>query len=193
MVSSETRSRLSGDIFIYHVKRLSSSPFSSSLVHLWKTFSVLGGLLFLRSHWPPMCLCRGDVRPRRPCSAEWTEQPVGFTPKQLSTARRRHHPRELKQGQRLDGTARELQGEASTSAPSYFFFSPQDRTGECAHSVPGVCACVCLPVWITMMQSAAVLSTESPVKSLPEILGVPLQRKTFCTLPFLSDCQPGNR
>lgn len=31
-----------------------------------------------------------------------------------------------------------------------------------------------------MMQSAAVLPTESPVKSLPEILGVPLQRKTFC-------------
>lgn len=30
-----------------------------------------------------------------------------------------------------------------------------------------------------MMQSAAVLPTESPVKSLPEILGVPLQRKTF--------------
>lgn len=29
------------------------------------------------------------------------------------------------------------------------------------------------------MQSAAVLPTESPVKSLPEILGVPLQRKTF--------------
>lgn len=37
-----------------------------------------------------------------------------------------------------------------------------------------------------MMQSAAVLPTESPVKSLPEILGVPLQRKTFCTLLFLS-------
>lgn len=35
------------------------------------------------------------------------------------------------------------------------------------------------PVWITMMQSAAVLPTESPVKSLPEILGVPLQRKTI--------------
>lgn len=30
-----------------------------------------------------------------------------------------------------------------------------------------------------MMQSAAVLPTESPVKSLPEILGVPLQRKKF--------------
>lgn len=36
-----------------------------------------------------------------------------------------------------------------------------------------------------MMQSAAVLPTESPVKSLPEILGVPLQRKTFFTLIFV--------
>lgn len=37
------------------------------------------------------------------------------------------------------------------------------------------------------MQSAAVLPTESPVKSLPEILGVPLQRKTFFSpvLPLL--------
>lgn len=35
-----------------------------------------------------------------------------------------------------------------------------------------------------MMQSAAVLTTESPVKSLPEILGVPLQRKTFNTLLY---------
>ena len=35
-----------------------------------------------------------------------------------------------------------------------------------------------------MMQSAAVLPTESPVKSLPEILGVPLQRKTFFCLFF---------
>lgn len=58
-------------------------------------------------------------------------------------------------------------------------FSWQDRTGECAHRVAGVCACVCLPVWITMMQSAAVLPTESPVKGLPEILGVPMQRKPF--------------
>lgn len=29
-----------------------------------------------------------------------------------------------------------------------------------------------------MMQSAGVLPTESPVKSLPEVLGVPLHRKT---------------
>lgn len=77
---------------------------------------------------------------------------------------------------------------ASISTASYFFFSPQTRTGECAHRVAGVCVSVCLPVWITMMQSAAVLPTESPVKSLPEILGVPLQRKPF-SLPvcfFLS-------
>lgn len=62
-----------------------------------------------------------------------------------------------------------------------FCFSPRHRTeGEwCAHGAAGVCACVCFPVWITMMQSAAVLPTESPVKSLPEILGVPLQRKTM--------------
>lgn len=80
----------------------------------------------------------------------------------------------------------------------FFFFSTRQDCGVCvwggcAHSVPGVCACVCLPVWITMMQSAAVLSTESPVKSLPEILGVPLQRKTFCTLPSpprFSACKP---
>lgn len=39
-----------------------------------------------------------------------------------------------------------------------------------------------------MMQSAAVLPTESPVKSLPEILGVPLQRKTF----FSPVLQSGN-
>uniref|UniRef100_A0A672HWC0 LIM zinc-binding domain-containing protein n=1 Tax=Salarias fasciatus TaxID=181472 RepID=A0A672HWC0_SALFA len=31
-----------------------------------------------------------------------------------------------------------------------------------------------------MMQSAAVLPTESPVKSLPEILGVPLQQIPQC-------------
>lgn len=62
-----------------------------------------------------------------------------------------------------------------------FLFSPRHGTeGEwCAHGAAGVCACVRIPVWITMMQSAAVLPTESPVKSLPEILGVPLQRKTF--------------
>lgn len=42
-----------------------------------------------------------------------------------------------------------------------------------------------------MMQSAAVLPTESPVKSLPEILGVPLQRKTFSSC-FSVDDQPGN-
>ncbi|CAI5639559.1 LIM/homeobox protein Lhx4 [Oreochromis niloticus] len=59
-------------------------------------------------------------------------------------------------------------------------FSPRDRTGECAHRFAGVCACACLPVWITMMQSAAVLPTESPVKSLPEILGVPLQQIPQC-------------
>lgn len=43
MVSSGTRSRLSGDFFIYHVRRLSSSPFSSSPVHLWRMLSALGG------------------------------------------------------------------------------------------------------------------------------------------------------
>lgn len=60
-----------------------------------------------------------------------------------------------------------------------FVFLHKTGRRECAHRVAGVCACVCPPVWITMMQSAAVLPTESPVKSLPEILGVPLQRKTF--------------
>lgn len=65
------------------------------------------------------------------------------------------------------------------------FFSPQTGTGECAHRVAGVCVCVCLPGWITMMQSAAVLPTESPVKSLPEILGVPLQRKPSLVFTFL--------
>lgn len=35
-----------------------------------------------------------------------------------------------------------------------------------------------------MMQSAAVLPTESPVKGVPEILGVPMQRKAF-PFPFL--------
>lgn len=45
-----------------------------------------------------------------------------------------------------------------------------------------------------MMQSAAVLPTESPVKSLPEILGVPLQRKTFFFYHHFSvDYQSGNR
>lgn len=43
-----------------------------------------------------------------------------------------------------------------------------------------------------MMQSAAVLPTESPVKSLPEILGVPLQRKTFSSCVFSVDDEPGN-
>lgn len=79
MVSTGTRSRLSGDIFIYHVRRFSSSPPLLSpprLLHLWRMLSALGGLLFLRSYWPPVSLCRSDVRPRRPCSAEWTEQPV---------------------------------------------------------------------------------------------------------------------
>lgn len=42
-----------------------------------------------------------------------------------------------------------------------------------------------------MMQSAAVLPTESPVKSLPEILGVPLQRKTFSCSSSVFD-QSGN-
>lgn len=41
-----------------------------------------------------------------------------------------------------------------------------------------------------MMQSAAVLPTESPVKSLPEILGVPLQRKTLSYSPFFSLPRP---
>lgn len=43
-----------------------------------------------------------------------------------------------------------------------------------------------------MMQSAAVLPTESPVKSLPEILGVPLQRKTpFCPPRVSAECLAG--
>jgi len=33
--------------------------------------------------------------------------------------------------------------------------------------------------WMKMMQSAAVLPGESAVKGLPDILGVPLQRKGF--------------
>lgn len=82
MVSPGTRFRLSGDIC--HVRLLSSF---FCLVHLWR-------MLFLSSHWSPLGLCRGDVRPRHPCSAEWTGQPVGFTPKQLDTARHGQHPRE---------------------------------------------------------------------------------------------------
>ncbi|KAG8003678.1 LIM/homeobox protein Lhx4 [Nibea albiflora] len=61
-----------------------------------------------------------------------------------------------------------------------FVFLHKTGRRECAHRVAGVCACVCPPVWITMMQSAAVLPTESPVKSLPEILGVPLQQIPQC-------------
>lgn len=147
----------------------------------------MGGLLTLRSHWFPLRLCRGDVSPRRPCSAEWTGQPVGFTPKQLGTAR---HGQTASPGLETGAESlrwRSFRAGGAPSTPEFliFCFSPRHRTeGEwCAHGAAGVCACVCFPVWITMMQSAAVLPTESPVKSLPEILGVPLQRKTIFRTP----------
>lgn len=46
-------------------------------------------------------LCCGDVSPRRPCRAEWTEQPVGVPPKQLGAARHgtaRTSPRGIEAG-----------------------------------------------------------------------------------------------
>lgn len=181
MVSSGTRSRLSGDIFIYHVRRLSSSPFSSSPVHLWKMLSALGGPLL-----PALLLAPVEPLPR------WRQAPPPLQ-RWMDRAACRIHSKTAQPGTaRTSFLGIEIGIEAwrdSEGAPgrglsisTVVLFSPQGWTGECAHGVAGVCVCVCLPVWITMMQSAAVLPTESPVKSLPEILGVPLQRKTFCSL-----------
>lgn len=94
MVSSSTRSRLSGDIFIQHLRRLSSSPFSSP-AHLSRMLSApRGPSPSCAPIGPPVSLCRGDVSARRPCRAEWTVQPVEVTPKQLGTARHGHRPLE---------------------------------------------------------------------------------------------------
>lgn len=125
------------------------------------------------SHWPPVSLRRDDVTPRRPCR---TQQPVLIlSQKELGTARhtRRRYPL-VDINERVATTTTIL----LLFSPLSFFFSfltfGRHERGKCAHRVAGVCACAC---GITMMQSAAVLPTESPVKSLPDILGVPLQRK----------------
>lgn len=122
MVSPGTRSRLSGDIFIQRVRRRSSS----SAAHLYVQDAFCprdgvreeeregggeggkrgrigrGGLhLSCAPIGPLVSLCCGDVSPRRPCRAEWTEQPVGVPPKQLGTARRgtaRTSPRGIEAG-----------------------------------------------------------------------------------------------
>ncbi|KAM9383928.1 LOW QUALITY PROTEIN: LIM/homeobox protein Lhx4 [Pholidichthys leucotaenia] len=101
------------------------------------------------------------------------------------TARHGHRPGNKDiAGTEADGTPTEislLTGEKPSELQHHLFLSPppllpRNSAGECAHHIAGVCACV----WITMMQSAAVLPTESPVKSLPEILGVPLQQIPQC-------------
>lgn len=108
------------------------------------------------------------------------------------TARHGHPPAGIRieacwdSGQSSPFSARARERERESERPRHqhqhtLFFPPEDRTGgQSAPTVLRVYArSFVSPVWITMMQSAAVLPTESPVKSLPEILGVPLQRKTI--------------
>lgn len=194
MVSTGTRSRLSGDIFIYHVRRLSSSPFFSSLIHLWKMLSAQGGSSCapIGPRWNSAAVTSGLAAPAALNGPSSLSDPL-----QNSSAQHGHHlgNREIpgiEAWRDSEGPPPLQSWERPQHQQHHTFFSPQTRTGECAHRVAGVCVCVCLPVWITMMQSAAVLPTESPVKSLPEILGVPLQRKPF-SLPFCSQSETGWR
>lgn len=183
MVSTRTRSRLSGDIFIYRVRRLSSSP-CTPMEDAFRLGGKGGG---------------GVSPPCAPIGPRWTSAAVTSHPTapaalngssslsdplQNSSAQHRHHLgnkeiARIEAWRDSEGDPPPQRRERPQHQQRWLFFPPQTRTGLCAHRVAGVCACVCLPVWITMMQSAAVLQTESPVKSLPEILGVPLQRKRF--------------
>ncbi|KAI3368269.1 hypothetical protein L3Q82_007987 [Scortum barcoo] len=78
MVSTGARSRLSGDIFIHRASRpppLLSPPL---LYTLWRMLSARGGGAPLPALplAPRQASAAVTSAPRRPCSAEWTEQPV---------------------------------------------------------------------------------------------------------------------
>lgn len=194
MVSKGARPRLSRDFLIYHVRLPCSSPFSFFLVHLLRMLSAFGG-----PPLPALLLAPGQPLPwwrqAPPPLQRWMDQAaclIHSKTAQHGTAQHGHHPgnRKITGIEAWPDSDRD-QPPNRTKAQQHqhhCLFSSRDRTGECAHRFAGVCACACLPVWITMMQSAAVLPTESPVKSLPEILGVPLQRKTFFLLFFLFFC-----